>query len=166
MLESLLKHFFVAQNSAQLLRTALRSQLVHSRAVRLRQSFVLNGRGQERRVVAHAKLPIQFGKRAEDVISIVENGVGGDGTTRTFVEQAEHAFAAFMSGFAEICPNAAEDHLVELANSHCSKHDHWLSLDPRHAATRSEERRVGKECVRTCRSRWSPYHYKKKNKNK
>src|SRR3546814_14032601 len=25
---------------------------------------------------------------------------------------------------------------------------------------RSEERRVGKECVRTCRYRWSPYHYK------
>src|SRR3546814_12944213 len=25
---------------------------------------------------------------------------------------------------------------------------------------RSEERRVGKECVRTCRSRLSPYHYK------
>src|SRR3546814_11614574 len=24
--------------------------------------------------------------------------------------------------------------------------------------TRSEERRVGKECVSTCRSRWSPYH--------
>src|SRR3546814_15292899 len=23
---------------------------------------------------------------------------------------------------------------------------------------RSEERRVGKECVRTCRSRWAPYH--------
>src|SRR3546814_10048634 len=26
---------------------------------------------------------------------------------------------------------------------------------------RSEERRVGKECVSTCRSRWSPYHEKK-----
>src|SRR3546814_12137196 len=26
---------------------------------------------------------------------------------------------------------------------------------------RSEERRVGKECVSTCRSRWSPYHKKK-----
>src|SRR3546814_2798172 len=25
-------------------------------------------------------------------------------------------------------------------------------------AARSEERRVGKECVSTCRSRWSPYH--------
>src|SRR3546814_11584683 len=30
---------------------------------------------------------------------------------------------------------------------------------------RSEERRGGKECVSTCRSRWSPYHYKKKNKS-
>src|SRR3546814_3097383 len=26
------------------------------------------------------------------------------------------------------------------------------------AEARSEERRVGKECVSTCRSRWSPYH--------
>src|SRR3546814_14732014 len=26
------------------------------------------------------------------------------------------------------------------------------------SAVRSEERRVGKECVSTCRSRWSPYH--------
>src|SRR3546814_9708475 len=28
----------------------------------------------------------------------------------------------------------------------------------RRRAARSEERRVGKECVSTCRSRWSPYH--------
>src|SRR3546814_2273640 len=27
-----------------------------------------------------------------------------------------------------------------------------------HDGDRSEERRVGKECVSTCRSRWSPYH--------
>src|SRR3546814_13271894 len=32
------------------------------------------------------------------------------------------------------------------------------------AVSRSEERRVGKECVSTCRARWSPYHLKKKNK--
>src|SRR3546814_14271038 len=31
-----------------------------------------------------------------------------------------------------------------------------------HRARRSEERRVGKECVSTCRSRWSPYQKKKK----
>src|SRR3546814_13528159 len=35
-------------------------------------------------------------------------------------------------------------------------------LDRTHA--RSEERRVGKECVSTCRSRWSQYHYKKKRR--
>src|SRR3546814_18395977 len=29
------------------------------------------------------------------------------------------------------------------------------------AGGRSEERRVGTECVSTCRSRWSPYPYKK-----
>src|SRR3546814_19463817 len=28
---------------------------------------------------------------------------------------------------------------------------------------RSEERRVGKECVSTCRSRWSPFHSKNKS---
>src|SRR3546814_19634156 len=30
--------------------------------------------------------------------------------------------------------------------------------DAKDNATRSEERRVGKECVSTCRSRWSPDH--------
>src|SRR3546814_7458930 len=32
-----------------------------------------------------------------------------------------------------------------------------VCLSTSHIA-RSEERRVGKECVSTCRSRWSPYH--------
>src|SRR3546814_18953370 len=33
----------------------------------------------------------------------------------------------------------------------------WAELILR-LLSRSEERRVGKECVSTCRSRWSPYH--------
>src|SRR3546814_13249474 len=32
------------------------------------------------------------------------------------------------------------------------------SRSAREMRLRSEERRVGKECVSTCRSRWSPYH--------
>src|SRR3546814_13098929 len=50
--------------------------------------------------------------------------------------------------------------------------DGWLRSDPvsilvllavallmiSRVPTRSEERRVGKECVSTCRSRWSPHH--------
>src|SRR3546814_11687575 len=35
----------------------------------------------------------------------------------------------------------------------------WLFSRPANPS-RSEERRVGKECVSTCRSRWSPFHYK------
>src|SRR3546814_16857044 len=41
---------------------------------------------------------------------------------------------------------------------HCS----FLPPLPLTRRRRSEERRVGKECVSTCRSRWSPYHSKKK----
>src|SRR3546814_12095909 len=33
-----------------------------------------------------------------------------------------------------------------------------LGFTPDQQVERSEERRVGKECVSTCRSRWSPYH--------
>src|SRR3546814_13870412 len=33
-----------------------------------------------------------------------------------------------------------------------------IALDGTVVQKRSEERRVGKECVSTCRSRWSPYH--------
>src|SRR3546814_7816264 len=34
----------------------------------------------------------------------------------------------------------------------------WENHDIAPYGRRSEERRVGKECVSTCRSRWSPYH--------
>ena len=34
--------------------------------------------------------------------------------------------------------------------------DNWIGFT--HLKSRSEERRVGKECLRLCRSRWSPYH--------
>src|SRR3546814_11438973 len=36
--------------------------------------------------------------------------------------------------------------------------DFGVSVGTVRKALRSEERRVGKECVSTCRSRWSPYH--------
>src|SRR3546814_14295703 len=39
------------------------------------------------------------------------------------------------------------------------------AVDGLEADSRSEERRVGKECARTCRSRWSPYHKKTTHTN-
>src|SRR3546814_20140225 len=34
----------------------------------------------------------------------------------------------------------------------------YVDIEGHPEQTRSEERRVGKACVSTCRSRWSPYH--------
>ena len=33
-----------------------------------------------------------------------------------------------------------------------------MGIEDKTVGIRSEERRVGKECLRLCRSRWSPYH--------
>src|SRR3546814_16173740 len=49
--------------------------------------------------------------------------------------------------------------MIELERGHNTN----ISLIPiQTTGKRSEERRVGKECVSTCRSRWTPYHKKKK----
>src|SRR3546814_16497825 len=48
---------------------------------------------------------------------------------------------------------------VELVEAEAHERRPLVLLAPDRAADlRSEERRVGKECVSTCRSRWSPYH--------
>src|SRR3546814_2646056 len=50
---------------------------------------------------------------------------------------------------------AVAHHQATLDAPHLDQH----ALHARNPAVdRSEERRVGKECVSTCRSRWSPYH--------
>src|SRR3546814_17360551 len=49
----------------------------------------------------------------------------------------------------------ARQHHHDLVDIGIAGQAEQLAVDERH---RSEERRVGKECVSTCRSRWSPYH--------
>src|SRR3546814_12464298 len=52
--------------------------------------------------------------------------------------------------------SAASDVVVQSSAGGVSDgHDAYFR---RRFVYRSEERRVGKECVSTCRSRWSPYH--------
>src|SRR3546814_18021954 len=46
---------------------------------------------------------------------------------------------------------------LEPAEQHAEAHEQLGAVRPA-GEVRSEERRVGKECVSTCRSRWSPYH--------
>src|SRR3546814_19235166 len=49
---------------------------------------------------------------------------------------------------------------LEIIKGHCgiSCHDSLASFEQASVHHRSEERRAGKECVSTCRYRWSPYH--------
>src|SRR3546814_6394717 len=56
----------------------------------------------------------------------------------------------------------AEFHPSHVAQAHDGPAFGGAQADVAELLRRSEERRVGKECVSTCRSRWSPYHEKKK----
>src|SRR3546814_19433570 len=66
-------------------------------------------------------------------------------------------------GLPERCYPAARAGLTVTDTTDVSRGSTGHSNFLRSAVARSEERRVGQECVRTCRSRWSPYHSKKKN---
>ena len=52
----------------------------------------------------------------------------------------------------KLVPTLPVNNVKETIEYYCSK------LGFAHEWFRSEERRVGKECIAWCRSRWSPYH--------
>src|SRR3546814_2688913 len=61
---------------------------------------------------------------------------------------------------AKPCPLRLADHIADGPHFNARTKiggEEPIELDEM-GAGRSEERRVGKECVSTCRSRWSPYH--------
>src|SRR3546814_5785759 len=64
----------------------------------------------------------------------------------------EGAVARFKNGYADGVIGGRFSTLPYFVASNIGRSR--LVVDP----VRSEERRVGKECVSTCRSRWSPYH--------
>src|SRR3546814_3625171 len=71
-----------------------------------------------------------------EVAALVDPQPGGEGAQRHDALDAEVQHAGALA-----------DELAEGAEDERRRHAH-----------RSEERRVGKECVSTCRSRWAPYH--------
>lgn len=108
----------------------LRSVLLHGLAIRLKQAFVLHGRGDERRVRFHVLLPLQLGASQEDILYVYEDGNHGDGTTRSFRAHIEEAFEGWGTGALAGCPNAAEDALLERAFARPELHETWRELDP------------------------------------
>src|SRR3546814_7866928 len=86
-----------------------------------------------------------------------------------FSSRRRHTRCALVTGVQTcalpIC--AGEDPISALRSMVMDiDYENWLrtnsssdkAADYRMGNVRSEERRVGKECVSTCRSRWSPYH--------
>ena len=54
--------------------------------------------------------------------------------------------------------NATASNLANANSVAGSEQEAYRGKRPLFKALRSEERRVGKECLTQCRSRWSPYH--------
>src|SRR3546814_15920357 len=79
-----------------------------------------------------------------------------------FIQLAPHAHRAFI----RTKQDRVQVPKIMIANPALLQLYHRLVLCSEHLRAcfriRSEERRVGKECVSTCRSRWSPYHLTKK----
>src|SRR3546814_16739729 len=67
----------------------------------------------------------------------------------------KHVTFAFGPGDASVAQNAATEAEAYLAAAVEASSEDFVRSE---SVSRSEERRVGKECVSTCRSRWSPYH--------
>src|SRR3546814_15539528 len=80
--------------------------------------------------------------------------------TVTFVEGKILVFAQKIIGKMRVVPCHVTNQFPGIRI-----HEQLVRIEAM-AAFRSEERRVGKECVTTCRSRWSPYHTKKKRQKK
>src|SRR3546814_6451714 len=75
-----------------------------------------------------------------------------------FSSRRRHTRCALVTGVQRCAlPIYLQDQQVNVrltSTLRCAIHEYTFE----EAKDRSEERRVGKECVSTCRSRWSPYH--------
>src|SRR3546814_6459746 len=85
-----------------------------------------------------------------------------------FSSRRRHTRCALVTGVQTCALPISFTHPAYVVVSHCLSDDNVGGVGERLGrqrvedtagdARRSEERRVGKECVSTCRSRWSPYH--------
>ena len=66
--------------------------------------------------------------------------------------------AALFATTAVIGTASAEDVKIKCYGANACKGHGQCKTSMNGCKGRSEERRVGKECIPPCRSRWSPYH--------
>src|SRR3546814_18622622 len=93
-------------------------------------------------------------------VALVTGAVGGIGSAIVRALVANGASVGMVdtnaaAGKALEAELKAAGHKVLYASADVGQ---FAECEAAFSAIRSEERRVGKECVSTCRSRWSPYH--------
>src|SRR3546814_4715416 len=94
---------------------------------------------------------------------LTKSGLPHDGEPTNFYYFGMQAAVAFVEGVKRAGPDLSREKFIAAmegmkdVNTHIFADNITLSHED-HVGVRSEERRVGKECVSTCRSRWSPYH--------
>src|SRR3546814_12734850 len=102
-----------------------------------------------------AALGVRIVERLAGLAGIETHLVVSDAARRTLRHEiGEGAFAHIRSLSHHIYPAAD----IGAAIASGSFPVRGMIVAPCSMRMRSEERRVGKECVSTCRSRWSPYH--------
>jgi hypothetical protein len=128
-----IKAAFEQVNDGGAFRMYLRTALLQSLLVRLQDLFVVHGLGDERQVLGHVRLPLQYGAGAEDVLTICERSSGGDGTTRAFLNASPSALTNWVKEGFVTCPNAESDQVLARAFAIRDQHARWRARDPRDA---------------------------------
>jgi hypothetical protein len=128
--QPLFKEAVEAVGNRDLIRRYLKTTVLHSLAIRLKEAFALVSGGDADALMFHARLPIQFADTGDLRLAIFETSSHGDGTTRTFVERYEDFENLRKDGFLGFCPNASEDAVVDRFFAMPDQHAAWRGVDP------------------------------------
>src|SRR3546814_11059556 len=98
-------------------------------------------------------MPVQQGVGGTE---LGQDVIVGHGRMISFVQKAVAVGGRFVRGGFARCKIVLEMLEASGKRVYSAREIQLVRQPPR--SVRSEERRVGKECVSTCRSRWAPYH--------
>ena len=108
-------------------------------------------------LIAGSKYRGEFEERMKSLISEVK----ADGNSILFLDEIHTMIGAggaegAIDASSILKPSLARGEIQLIGATTIAEYRKYIEKDA--ALERSEERRVGKECLRLCRSRWSPYH--------
>src|SRR3546814_11974043 len=98
---------------------------------------------------------VVFRCKMENIIDTYRNRIKAMG----YEPRRQEDIPDVMAAYCEAIANCKIEGLELVSDDHS-----FCLLLVENQIPRSEESRVGKECVSTCRSRWAPYHKNKKRK--